>query len=175
MHVILFVAAPAVVYFFFPERYSSSAPILMVLALASFFLAIASGLAAVLQGLSHARVPAVIMTVSVGVQLAALWWLVPAIGPIGAAVASALAGALACSLLLYQVRALPFAPLRIGTQLAALGVLALALAPLPLFFSEAPRALIAVWIALSAALYVATAIYFGLVSIDELRLRKRSA
>jgi O-antigen/teichoic acid export membrane protein len=168
MHVILIVAAPAVVSFFFPERYSSSAPVLAVLALASAFLAIASGLAALLQGSGRTRIAAGTMTLAVVVQLSALWWLVPALGLLGAAIASALAGAMACSLLIFQVRALRITPPRLGRQGAAFGLLALSLLPLTIFFSEAGRLLIAAWIGASAALYIVATLYLGLVRADEL-------
>ncbi|MGA7729839.1 MAG: oligosaccharide flippase family protein [Chloroflexia bacterium] len=168
MHTIIVVAAPAVVSFFFPERYASSAPVLSVLGTASALLAFASGLAAILQGSNRTLGPALVMTISVIAQLAALWWLVPALGPLGAAISSSLAGLLALTWLAWQARTLGIRIRSLGRTALAVGLLAVLLLPLGLGLAGTDRPLIAIWVAGTFSAYAAVCCILGLIRASEL-------
>jgi O-antigen/teichoic acid export membrane protein len=168
MNVVLAVGAPAVVLFFFPAAYASSAPVLSILAIGSAFLVVAGALAAVLQASHRVAIPALVMSGAVAVQVAALGWFVPLYGTVGAAVASASASMLACGLLIWASRAIGVSARMIGRQALALTGLALLILPLAFFFAGWSRVFVAFWVAAAVVLYLVALLVLNLVSVSEL-------
>jgi len=168
MDVVLVVAAPAVVHFFFPERYASSAILLALLGLSSAILALATGITAILQGSGRTAGPALVMTLGVLVQISVLWWLVPWLGLPGAAISSLIASALAYCLLIVQRRKLNFALPAVGRHALALVALALVALPLGTLLGGAGRIATAAWVAGALLCYAASCFFLGLVRAEEL-------
>ena len=173
LNTILVVGAPAVVLFFFPQQYAGSAPILSILGLGSAGLVVAGALAAILQGLHRASLPAMVMSLAVALQLVGLAWLVPANGAMGAASASALASILACVLLLWYCARLGVFPHRTGRQVIALLVLGLLIVPLAVFFAGTNRIFVAAWVSAALTLYMAICFILNLIDANGLQVPAR--
>ena len=167
INVIIAVAAPAVVLFFFPGHYASSASLLVVLAAGSGFLVVASALAAILQAERRAGVPALVMTVAVSFEIASLFLLVPAFGPMAAAASAALMSALACTLLLWYCRRMDIAPRGLWRHALSLAWLGALVAPLAVFGDEWGRVPVALWVTGAGLLYAGMVLALNLVSAGE--------
>ena len=173
MDVVLVVAAPAVVHFFFPERYASSALLLALLGVSSAMLALATGFTAILQGSGRTAGPALVMTLCALVQIAALWWLVPTLGLPGAALSSLLASGLAyCLLIVLQRRKLDVRLPSLRRYALALAGLALVTLPLGILPDGAGRVMTALWVAGALLFYAAACFFLGLVRAGELPAAK---
>jgi O-antigen/teichoic acid export membrane protein len=172
VNLILVVGAPAVVLFFFPEQYASSGLLLAILAFGSACLVVASALAAVLQARHQVKVPALVMTGAVLLQMVGLAFAVPSSGAIGAALVSAGAGVFALVLLAWHCRNLHLAPEGLLRYGIALALLALPTLVLSLLFSDYSRWFVALWVAGSFGLYVCS--LFALNLLDASKLAKSS-
>lgn len=167
-NVILAFGAPAVVLFFFPERYASSGLLLAVLALGSACLVVASALASVLQARHRVAVPAVVMTGAVVLQVGLLVAVVPVYGALAAALVSAGASALAAVLLALYCRHLDLAPRGLPRYAAALALLAVPTALLTLLFKDQSRLFVSVWVAGCAALYLLAVLVLNLLDVRNM-------
>ena len=168
INTIIAVAAPEVVLFFFPGHYASSAPMLVVLAVGSGFLVVASALAAILQAERRAVVPALVMTLAVSLEIASLWLLVPMFGPMAAAASAAVMSALACALLLWYCRRTVAAPRGLWRHALSLAWLGALVAPLALFGDNWGRVPVALWVVGASLLYLGSVFALNLVSVGEL-------
>jgi O-antigen/teichoic acid export membrane protein len=168
INTIIAVAAPEVVLFFFPGHYASSAPMLVVLAVGSGFLVVASALAAILQAERRAVVPALVMTLAVSLEIASLWLLVPVFGPMAAAASAAVMSALACVLLLWYCRRTVAPPRGLWRHALSLAWLGALVAPLALFGDNWGRVLVALWVMGASLLYLGSVFALNLVSVGEL-------
>lgn len=156
VNLILSLGAPAVVLFFFPERYASSGLLLAVLALGSACLVLASVLAAVLQARHQVKVPALVMTGAVLAQVVGLLLVVPAYGALAAAIVSAGASALAALLLAWYCKDLGLAPAKLPRYGLALAILAVPTLLLTWLLKDQGRVVVALWVTGSLALYGAS-------------------
>src|SRR3712207_2318146 len=88
----------------------------------------------------------------------------------GAALASTLASALACVLLLLYVRNVQpdLAPVRLKWQARALALLGASARALTFLFPEAGRVVVGVWVAASLALYLVACFFFNLLDAQSL-------
>jgi len=166
MNVVMMVGAPSVLRFFFPARYSAAEPLLVALAGSMVFLILAAAITAVLQASNQPRWAATAMTSAVLVQILGVVLLVPTVGPLGAAVASLVASALAFLLLLRQARRIRLSIPNLAGHVSALIWLALLMAPLR--YVEADRPLVALWVSLASTLYVASCFFVGLLDADHI-------
>ncbi|HUP28380.1 MAG TPA: oligosaccharide flippase family protein [Chloroflexia bacterium] len=170
MNVIMSAGSPAVVAFFFPQRYASAAASLTILGIGSSFLVMAVALVAILQATNRTRGAAVIMSSAVAVQIVGLALLVPPFGAVGAATASALAGSAAFILLAAHVGK-DIAPGTTWRQLATLAGLALLILPLSLLgAAQSGRLLVAVWVATASLLYLAACFALNVVDASSLSI-----
>jgi O-antigen/teichoic acid export membrane protein len=168
VNLILVVSAPAVVLFFFPERYASSGPLLAVLSFGSACLVIATALAAVLQARHQVKVPALVMSGAVILQVVGLAFAVPAYGALAAALVSTGASVLALLCLVWKCRHLNLAPAALSRYGAALALLTAPALALTLFYGGQGRLFIALWVAGSLALYVMGLFALNLLDADRL-------
>lgn len=168
INVIMAAGAPVIVSFFFPERYISSALTLTILAVSSAFLVLASALTAILQASNQVKVPAVVMSLAVAIDVLGLVVLVPPFGPTGAAVASLTASTMACAVLVFYRWRLGLGLPTLGRQIAALVWLALLILPLGLLDLRLSRVLVALWVSASLMLYIALCFVLNLVSAHAL-------
>jgi O-antigen/teichoic acid export membrane protein len=169
MSTLMAVGAPAVVAFFFPERYASAAPTLTVLALGGASVAWATGLASIHQARGRTRAPALIMTGAVLAQMVGLVWLVPRYGMPGAAIASALASTLACCLFVVAGRDFALVPPNARRHALALLVLAALALPLGTLLAHAPRPQILAWGVVAGAGYLVSCFLLNVISARALR------
>lgn len=168
LNLIMIVAAPAIVHFFFPQRYAASATVLMVLAAGSACLVFANAIAATLQAAHQPHVPASIMTGAVAVQFVGLLVLVPRWGTLGAALAAALASAWACLLLARQAARYGLAVPRWRQQAMALVLLLVALFPLARLLVQGPRIAVALWVAAAVVWYGVACLVLDVITADDL-------
>jgi O-antigen/teichoic acid export membrane protein len=169
MSTLMAVGAPAVVAFFFPERYASAAPTLAVLALGGAAIAWATGLASIHQARGRTRAPALIMTGAVLTQLVGLVWLVPRYGMPGAAIASTLASTLACCLFVVAGRDFALVVPNARRHALALLILAALVLPLATLLPHAPRPQILAWGVVAGAGYLVSCFLLNVISARALR------
>ncbi len=168
INLILSLGAPAVVLFFFPARYASSAILLAALAIGSACLVISSAFAAVLQARHQVKVPALVTTGAVILEIIGLTLFVPQYGVIGAAIVSAGASAFAALLLAWYCKELHLAPVGLLKHGVALALLAIPVILLAWFFKEQSRFFVALWVAGSVALYGASLFALNLMNATDM-------
>lgn len=162
--VVLACAPRATIAFFFPALYLPAAPILALLALGIGMIILAQSMATLCQARNQSRPVALVLPLTVAVQIVACLWLIPRYQLLGAAWASCLAGAVALIgmwVVLRQqfgqvVRLSHFDVLR---QLTAFLLLGASCAALPLL----GRLGTALWIATALVLYLASLLWLKLI------------
>jgi O-antigen/teichoic acid export membrane protein len=164
MSVMMSVGAPAVVAFFFPERYASAATALSILALGGAIITWASALASIQQARGRTGAPALIMTGAVVTQVTGLVWLVPRYGMLGAAAASAAASLLACCLFAVRRRGLVLGPPNGKRHALSLGILAILVLPLGTLLAHAPRLELVLWGMVATAGYGTCCLLLNIIS-----------
>lgn len=94
LSIALFVIPSSMIALVFPHSYASAANALGVLALGMSFFVIITAMAGIFQAIHHPRVPAIILLLSIMVDVVALLLLVPKYGILGAAASTTIACAI---------------------------------------------------------------------------------